>query len=88
MNLPKRLTSPSTMHVRLDNQDIPISFLPKDLIAEFALLDRMNAELADATYKVELLALATTAKRSLLVDSVSKYLLEMTPNAPKKSDDK
>lgn len=86
--MPKRFTSTPTEYVTIDNQNIPLSYLPTDIIGEFGMLDKMNRELVDAAYKVELLALATTAKRASLIEAVASYLRDLSNNATTKRDDK
>lgn len=74
MNMPKRLTPEKTTFINVGGTMVPTSVLPDNIAQEFLLIDRMKAEAAEMTYKLEVLALAIKAKSQELGGMVANHL--------------
>ena len=77
MNMPKRLTPEKTTFINVGGTMVPTSVLPDNIAQEFLIIDRMKAEAADLTYKLEVLSLAIKGKSQELGASVTAHMAAM-----------
>lgn len=84
--LPKRFSPDKTSILNDGKNIIMVSSLPLNLQEEFGMIDRMKEDIAELSYKLEVMTLALRAKGQELAVAVSSHMSASIPE--EKSKDK
>lgn len=74
MKLPKRYEIEKTTYITVGGTAIPLSTLPEEIAAEFAVIDKIKQEASELTMRLEILSLAIQAKtRQISAQIAAEY---------------